>query len=399
MTATSTTLSPQAAAQDRYQPPASASSPSSPWIPKFASSKAQRVRQILYLTVMHGLGAALISGGINFGVSVAMYLRQSDITMWILAKNTVAGDMGVTVLIQVTVTFIITSTLIRGDLKSGLAIPLQQPWPPAPASTAQAEGSANLSPATPYTQSQHRSPLQLLKHNVETFYIITQQNFITQGGISVKERFWRLFRTALQGFILACCVFPWFWGIAIAILAPIYSNKQLGHTWVPMVIKGVYGALLGLITNPLIALMNLGAHDVAGQDLVHRKGATPEEERGEALPAKDKISGETTAVAAQSVEAPEPSPVDTSVSQSTVTETREQQPAPVGIAAAQSPPEATARRSEEMDAVSRPRTSFAISASDSRMTLDRESSNAHEDFESAVDVPLSSTTDLPASSQ
>ncbi|KAE8215817.1 hypothetical protein CF327_g928 [Tilletia walkeri] len=338
--------------------PSSSPSSRSSWTPQFAGSKAQRTRQILYLLVMQGLGAALISGGINFAVSVGMYLHQSDITMWILAKNTIAGDLGVTILIQVTITFIITSSLIRTDLRSGLAIPLRQPWPPAPPSTSAAQGSANLPPATRYEDTQHRSKFQLLKHNIETFYMVTQQNHIFQSGLSFREHFWRLLRTALQGFILACCVFPWFWGIAIAILAPIYSSKNMGHTWIPMVIKGVYGALLGLVTNPLIALMNLGAHDVAGQ-----------QQSSEAA----------------DVEKTSPTLGNTSVSSGmhAVPEEDEEQ---------------ELEREEAVQRMPRSSTGGVLSPSDSRMTLDRVSSNAHEDFESAVDVPVGSSAPVQTTS-
>ncbi|KAK0524280.1 hypothetical protein OC835_005978 [Tilletia horrida] len=343
--------------------PTSASS-SAAWVPKLAESKAERTRQLLYVLVMQGIGAALISGGINFGVSVAMYLRQSDITMWILAKNTIAGDMGVTVLIQVTVTFIITSSLIRGDLRSGLAIPLREPWPPAPASTSAAQGSAKLSPATRYEDVRHRSTFQMLKHNVETFYIVTEQNHIFQAGLSLKERFWRLFRTALQGFILSCCVFPWFWGIAIAILAPIYSSKNMGHTWIPMVIKGVYGALLGLVTNPLIALMNLGAHDVAGR--------ITDPEAAQAIKQSEMRQSES-AGDLERASGPASAAGDTS--------------------AVTASPVAPVHRNdiEDNDAEARPRQSYSsavLSPSQSRMTLDRTSSNAHEDYQSATDVPV-----------
>ncbi|CAD6899530.1 unnamed protein product [Tilletia laevis] len=350
--------SPSTAANRTMGTSSSSTSPS-PWLPQFAGSKAKRTRQILYLLAMQGLGAAFISGGINFAVSVAMYLRASDITMWILAKNTIAGDLGVTILIQVTISFIITSSLIRGDLRSGLAIPLQQPWPPAPPSTNAAKGSANLPPSTRYEDTQHRSTFQLLKHNIETFYIVTQQNHIFQNDLSARERFFRLARTALQGFVLACCVFPWFWGIAIAILAPIYSNKQMAHTWIPMVIKGVYGALLGLVTNPLIALMNLGAHDVAGQ-----------QNSAAALSSAPDRSAETADLEKTGTPAGH-----TSASSGTPRLPDEEE------------------EQEEQEIVPSSSSGAAFPASDSRMTIDGVSSNAHEDdFHSVSDMPIGVTT-------
>ena len=47
--------------------------------------------------------------------------------------------------------------------------------------------------------------------------------------------------------------------MAIIILGPIYGNGNLGNKWAPQVIKCVYGAIVGWITNPVIALLALGS--------------------------------------------------------------------------------------------------------------------------------------------
>lgn len=42
------------------------------------------------------IGAAILDGAINFGIATAMYRSQEHVTLWVLAENTIAGDMGVT---------------------------------------------------------------------------------------------------------------------------------------------------------------------------------------------------------------------------------------------------------------------------------------------------------------
>lgn len=51
------------------------------------------------------------------------------------------------------------------------------------------------------------------------------------------------------------CIRP----IAIAIVAPIYEHDDMAHTYKPMIIKLLYGGIMALITNPIMALMAMGA--------------------------------------------------------------------------------------------------------------------------------------------
>ena len=69
---------------------------------------------------MNGIGAMIISGAANFGVACAMYRTTSlPIRIWVFSENTIAGDMGVTVIIQQLITMIITSTLSRWSCRPG----------------------------------------------------------------------------------------------------------------------------------------------------------------------------------------------------------------------------------------------------------------------------------------
>lgn len=186
----------------------------------------------------------------------------------------VAGDMGVTVLLQCIVTFIITSSLVHSDLTTGPVAPLRRPWPPLHhlPSTVSPQGfpcfgmrlpksvpEGESLPMGPIASKQKSSFVRFLLWVVRSFYTGSERNDILAPGISWRQRAERLVWTAAQGLLLGVIVFPWFWGIAMAITAPIYSARNLGGTWAPQVIKLIYGGLLGLVTNPIIALMAMGA--------------------------------------------------------------------------------------------------------------------------------------------
>ncbi|KAF9187136.1 hypothetical protein BGZ51_001518 [Haplosporangium sp. Z 767] len=84
-------------------------------------------RHVVYLVVMHMIGAMILDGGINFGLATAMYKNTSDpIFLWPL-PNTLAGDAAVTIIIQQALTWILDRLAVRGDLKKGMVAPLKMP--------------------------------------------------------------------------------------------------------------------------------------------------------------------------------------------------------------------------------------------------------------------------------
>ncbi|KAG0235168.1 hypothetical protein BGW41_000919 [Actinomortierella wolfii] len=84
-------------------------------------------RHIVYLVIMHTIGAMILDGGINFGLATAMYKNTKDpIRLWPL-PNTLAGDSAVTIILQQTLTWILDRLAVAGDLKKGLVAPLRMP--------------------------------------------------------------------------------------------------------------------------------------------------------------------------------------------------------------------------------------------------------------------------------
>ncbi|GAK63090.1 uncharacterized protein PAN0_002c1292 [Moesziomyces antarcticus] len=225
-----------------------------------------------YLVFGQSIVAAIISGAINFGVAVALYRTQPTINIWTFDRQTVAGDMGVTVIVQQIVSFIITSSLVHHDLYAGPIGPLRRPWPPL----------LHL-PSTPVPQGHWlgiRMPEDVEREHtqcrmgraegksklngwwwwfVRAVLTGSERNDLLAAGISWRQRLERLAWTAAQGFFLCCLTFWWYWPLAIAIVAPIYEHRELAGTWVPMIIKLLYGAILSLLTNPIMALMAMGA--------------------------------------------------------------------------------------------------------------------------------------------
>lgn len=77
--------------------------------------------------------------------------------------------------------------------------------------------------------------------------------------IPVVSWFGRLAWTAAQGAAIGVVFgFP-IWCLAVVILGPIYGTGNMGDKWAPQIIKAVYGAIVGWITNPVIAVLALGS--------------------------------------------------------------------------------------------------------------------------------------------
>ena len=191
--------------------------------------------------------------------------------MWALNEKTIAGDMGVTVVIQQIVTYIVTSTLCNFDLRHGTRS-LTRPWPPMmhfPSTSVSTGSWFGVKMPSEVEQSGRR----LYMGNAENKSRFVQfclwflratctgseRNIIFDRGLTPRHRCERVLWTALQGGWWAVISFWWYWPIAIAITAPLYDHKNMHGTWIPPIIKLLFGGIMGMITNPLMAMMALGA--------------------------------------------------------------------------------------------------------------------------------------------
>lgn len=239
------------------------------WLPSIPA----RPITILYLVIGQSFVAALISGAINFGVAVALYRSQPTINIWTFDRQTVAGDMGVTVIIQQVVSFIITSSLVHNDMRApkGLVGPMRRPWPPllhlpsTPDPQGHFLGTRRKENVCENKPSYMGRAEGLSRSKQYWWWLVrasltgTERNDLLAPGITLQQRLQRLLWTAAQGFALCCLTFWWYWPLAIAIVAPLYEHRELAGTWIPMIIKLLYGGVMSLLTNPAMALMAMGA--------------------------------------------------------------------------------------------------------------------------------------------
>lgn len=108
----------------------------------------------------------------------------------------------------------------------------------------------------------------------------TEHNMLlTLRGGFFRGFLWRVGWTALQGVALGIFFGLPLWCLFVVVIGPIYGNRDLGNKWVPQIIKAVYGGVLGLVTNPVIATLALGSQ--AEHNLVVAKDQVGDVEKGQ----------------------------------------------------------------------------------------------------------------------
>ncbi|WWD16069.1 hypothetical protein CI109_100494 [Kwoniella shandongensis] len=262
-------------------------------------------RQWFYIIFTQGFVAGLIDGGANFGIAYAMYHNAQYVTIWVLAKNTIAGALGVTALIQCAISMLITSSLVHTDIHHKVIPPLPYVWPhvehlPDPATSklfailgvkpnnyygqAQAtnekidseRSSSNPSPSpsssakdSPPSTSSAQQPnsasgwlIRYIRLLLRFTFEGTESNIFLHHPFSLKTLLHRMFLTALQGLLIGFVFGLPLFLVFIVVIAPIYRHDNLAEKhwkWAPMVINGAYGMVLGWMTNPVMAALAMGS--------------------------------------------------------------------------------------------------------------------------------------------
>jgi hypothetical protein len=198
-----------------------------------------------------------------------VYHGQSVVKMWVFSKNTIAGDLGVTPIIQCLASMLITSTLVHSDLHASSIKPLPYVYPHVdhlPDPRLLLSKSYHLEQRKT-TDEKETAQLEYQSKKGFKYYYWMLIRFIFEGTernmLLAKPGFlnWlgRFLWTAAQGALIGIIFgFP-IWCLAIVILGPIYGNGNMGNQWAPQVIKLVYGAIVGWVTNPVIAILALGS--------------------------------------------------------------------------------------------------------------------------------------------
>ncbi|RMJ08864.1 hypothetical protein BHE90_000660 [Fusarium euwallaceae] len=190
--------------------------------------------QMFYLFFLDGIGAMILSGGVNFALAYVMYTTQdttkNPIRLFQL-PNTLAGDAAVTIIIQCILTWFVEMGLVSYDLSNRSVQPIGFiPEPSAPLLRWLFYLPPSKSEETP-EEDEPKSKIGLVLSS------IVQQ--------------------ALRGFMLAVLGFLLLWGPSIGILT-VFGVRSGGDflyqdRWVPQAFKGILGGVLGLLTTPPMA--------------------------------------------------------------------------------------------------------------------------------------------------
>ncbi|KAK1832420.1 hypothetical protein QBC39DRAFT_404764 [Podospora conica] len=172
--------------------------------------------QALYILLLDGLGAAVLSGAINFALAFAMYTTPPPtappIRLWAL-PNTLAGDAAVTILVQCLITWILELLLVARDLERHSIAPI--------GFLAEPKGGVG-----------------------RWFFLLDRER---------KGWRWWGAQVVRAGTVGAGC-FVLVWPVAVGVLVGV-GRKEGGdyvfeRRWAPQVFKLVLGAVVGGLTTP-----------------------------------------------------------------------------------------------------------------------------------------------------
>ncbi|EKJ79307.1 hypothetical protein NXS19_002743 [Fusarium pseudograminearum] len=208
--------------------------------------------QLFYVFGLDGVGAMLLSGGVNFALAYPMYTTQdttkNPIRLFQL-PNTLAGDAAVTIIIQCILTWFVEMGLVSYDLSKRSVQPVgfipepSHPWmrwllflPPS-------------DPSDSETESEKVRPVNESK--ADSLF-----NTIVQG--------------ALRGFVFAVAGFILLWPLSVGILTTLGERDggdwRYDDHWIPQAFKAILGGILSLLTTPLMALFWLVKAGWEGND-------------------------------------------------------------------------------------------------------------------------------------
>lgn len=191
--------------------------------------------QMFYLFFLDGIGAMILSGGVNFALAYVMYTTQdttkNPIRLFQL-PNTLAGDAAVTIIIQCILTWFVEMGLVSYDLSNRSVQPI----------------GFIPEPSSPWL----RSLFYLTSPPSESKDIPEDEPKSKIGSVLSS-----IVQQALRGFMLAVLGFLLLWGPSIGLLT-VFGVRSGGDylyqdRWVPQAFKGILGGVLGLLTTPPMA--------------------------------------------------------------------------------------------------------------------------------------------------
>ncbi|CAK7270260.1 hypothetical protein SEPCBS57363_004012 [Sporothrix epigloea] len=223
--------------------------------------------QAFYIFAIDGLGAFLLSGGINFAIAYAMYktidTEKSPIRVFEF-PNTLAGDATVTIFIQCIMTWFIELVLVNRDLRSGHIQPIGFIREPNNAllrwflllDRRRATSSTVGSIAGDTTSDDDlRRPLSS-PHDPEHCHCEHHSEQYEIGS----WKHWAVFLVSqlIRALMVGVLMWMLMWGPSIGILIAVGDKRGNdwwfdSTSWAPPIFKLVFGGVLALLTTPLFA--------------------------------------------------------------------------------------------------------------------------------------------------
>ncbi|KJR85197.1 uncharacterized protein SPSK_09239 [Sporothrix schenckii 1099-18] len=220
--------------------------------------------QAFYIFGIDGLGAFVLSGGINFAIGYAMYktinVEKHPIRLFQF-PNTLAGDATVTIFIQCVLTWFIELVLVNRDLRSGHIQPIGFLHEPSnalvrwfllldrrpPANDAEANKNNGDDGLRRPLSAPHDENCRCEQHS-EQYEIGSWKHWAV---FLVSQ----LIRALLAGVLMWMVLWP----VSIGILTAVGDKGADGDwwfgpsSWAPPVFKLILGGVLALLTTPPFA--------------------------------------------------------------------------------------------------------------------------------------------------
>ncbi|OAA55234.1 hypothetical protein SPI_08329 [Niveomyces insectorum RCEF 264] len=226
--------------------------------------------QFFYIFGLDGLGAFILSGGINFAIAYAMY-RTIDSNLHPIRlfqfPNTLAGDATVTIFIQTVMTWFIELVLVNRDLRSGHVQPIgfiKEPSMPLlrwfllldrlPKHDEAGGSGDDSSHDNNDADEDLRRPLSAPHH----------ENCRCDRHVERYEpgswKHWAAFLVSqlIRALLVGVLAFVVLWGPTIGILTAVGDHRTRdwwfdSSSWAPPIFKLIFGGVLALLTTPPFA--------------------------------------------------------------------------------------------------------------------------------------------------
>eukprot|EP00897_Mesotaenium_endlicherianum_P010540 jgi/Mesen1/9514/ME000637S08958 len=182
----------------------------------------------LYI-ITQSVGAALLGAGINFGVATAIYKSTRETITVFEMPTTLAGDAGVTIILQAILTWILHGLLVRLDVEQGRQ-------------AAMGGGGGGRAP---------------LESGLLGWWLGRGNfDFVSDG----PGRLRRVLATCGRALLFSALSLCLFWPLSVAFLCPEWCRAGAVKRWPgPEIFKAVLGAALGLALTPVVTLVHPSA--------------------------------------------------------------------------------------------------------------------------------------------